>query len=482
MHDPAVILFFGGSQRRGWSIDRASLRYEIVTDKQWFRKFAAVTFQRVMDDWLAPTLGLSAPPQEATGVEVVFVTSVGVELCSVSLRKGGSFVFEPTNKDLFAAAARNVERIVGSGFLRIDIRLSDARDDSWGSELRTALAENIAWNERRTRKAADAISPTALSRWVLKQRSFDDIDTLAMSSSLAENVRDFLARWPNDFKKDDMRPWKTFVTEVFGRDFDVLVAFCPRRLILGGERVVSSGLDLLLPPDCLHVKRLLASVDDACEALRRPRFSPKLMFSSVELSRVFCSPESVLMVKSGNAAAPHDFYIEEVEKGKVARYLREKDYDIVKHPSRRIRMMGAITETERWVVDRCVSLCFVEKHALKNFDHTLEVGGVVYGCQKNGVVATHSIARLMLLIQEGRKEEAETLKQIVHVFHTNTGLGFPVIDGRRRKKRLIYFSDYDQPFHYKADDTVSVPDQFVPLNYTKHMHEKHAIDIWETKA
>lgn len=474
MPDPEVTLYFDGVRRHSWSIDGPSFHLETITDpaSAWLPKFAAIAYARVVDQWLVPALGLVAPPSEVSGVEVRVRTREGVELCAVTTDKAGDFSFRPSEHAAAVLAARDVARAVQSdGELHLDLRLSARKDGSWGSEVRLALVENYVWNETRTRRAAEAVTSPVLTRWVARQRALDDADLFAMRLALIENVRLFLHD-ASDCSKASLEPWKKFVTDVAGREIDVLLTFCPRRLVLWGAPVLSSALDRITPPPATHVRRVAAAVDEACATLKKPRFT---LDALVPVSRVACAPEAVLRVRSGRDRAPWDFYVDETEMSAIDACVRARGYDVAREPARRVPVVGILARVERWTVDHRVALRFVEKRVIDRFEHTLDVGGVEYRCQKSGIVATYAIARLIVLKQEGRTAEAEALRGVISDFHARAELGFPLVDGRRRKKRTLYFSDYNRTFRYNSDESESAPDQVFPINYTRHMRDDATI-------
>jgi hypothetical protein len=450
----------------------------MAIDPDWLHNFSMVTFTRVVDDWLAPALGLPSPLASAIGVEVQFVSPVGVEQCSVAVTESGSFVYFPTSVGLKNIAAKSVEKLIRSGVLRVSIRLTSANDSTWGSKLRAALQDNVQWGEARMQRTADHVCSTSLPAWIAKHRKTGDSNELAMGVAILENACQFLKCGTHVSDRKAFEPWKVFVAQASGGCPTMLISFCPRRVLLDGHLIVSSALDFLAPRPVHHVNRMLAAMQKAILALRKPCFSPMMLFSHIGDSCVTCAAESVLEVHAGQAEAPTDFYINKAKRDDVSSFIENHGYTVDKDAARRFSVMGIATTVERWKVDHRVVLQFVETAVLDKFNHTLEVTGCSYRCQQLGMVATHAIARLMKLVQEGRADEAAILKHTISRFHENTHLGFPIIGGKTRKKRMLYFSDYNCTFHYKSDKSVTVPDQIFPLSYTKHMHEKAPLHIW----
>ena len=483
---------FGGVVRRRWPIDGPAFPRELHTTNvvDRVREFAAATFVRAIDEWLYPTLGLRPGDVETTGVELQFVDVDDDDerrLCGVSVSPTGVFVFHPEDPVRFEAGARAVNDIAWSAStptarsrssksrsnghvatLRCHIRLTPLDDDTWGSSFRREIIANVLWSRSRLGRAADAVSHEALASWVASLRRADDPDGLAMATALIDDVRVFLLSWPRSYTKVELGPWKRFVTEVVGRELDVLLAFCPRWIDIQGRRVSSSAIDPLGPTPDDVVSRILLEVDNASAALRKPRFSPKLMVGVVDASRVACAPETVLRLRAGKEFTPTHFYVDETARDDIASFVDAREYALVKHRgTRKYAIMGVATRVERWEVDHRVIVEFVSRSVLERFDHTIVVGGQTYGCQKNGFVAVHAIARLIKAVQEGRERDASELRGTIERFHAETRLGFPIIGGR--KKKVIHFSDYTSEFEYRADKTIAVPEHIVPLSYTEHM-------------
>ena len=498
--DVEVHVYFGGVVRRRWPVHGPAFRHELGTDGDCVRKFASVTFARVIDEWLCPTLGLRPEDVEATGVELQFVDEAEKRLCGVSVDQTGDFVFHPADPARFDVGARAVKDIAwnatsvpfGSASstassvptragddatLRCHLRLTPLDDDTWGASFRRTIVENISWSRSRLGRVADAVSRDNLASWVASVRRVDDPDGHALATALIENVRDFLLSWPRSYAKDELRPWKRFVTEVIGRDVDVLLAFCPRWVTLEERRVSSTALDVFVPTPDDIVSRISIEVENALEALRKPHFSPGLLSGVVDGSRFACAPETVLRLRAGKETAPSHFYVDENAREEIARFVDARGYDLVQQGTRRYPIMGVSTRVERWIVDHRVIIEFVARSVIARFDHTIVVAGHAYGCQKSGIVATHAIARLIKAVQEGREKDASELSETIERFHAKTQLGFPLIDGHRRKKRVLYFSDYNSEFTYRADKSVAVPDQTVSLSYTRHMHERLPLGI-----
>ena len=495
LRDVEVHVFFGGVVRRRWPVHGPAFRHELRADVDCVRKFAAVTFARVIDEWLAPALGLRPDDVTATGSNSSSSTTrrsacagyrrIALEISCfirrIPLFEAGALTvreiaWSATSIDLGGAAtsktkSRSTTSASPPAILRCHLRLTALDDDTWGCSFRREILANVLWSRSRIGRAADAVSREALVAWVTNLRRGNDADEYAMAIALVEDVREFLLAWPRACSKDELRPWKRFVTEVVGRDVDVLLAFCPRHVTIRGRRVSSTCLDPLGPTPDDVVARITAEVDAALKALRRPRFSPRLIEKVVDTSRFACSPETVLRLRGGKDTMPTHFYVDDAAKSDIRTFVEKNDYALIELGAReRAAIMGVATRVERWEIDHRVIVEFVSREVLDRFDHTISVGGRSYGCQKFGFVAIHAIARLIKAVQEGRERDAADLGETIERFHANTHLGFPVIDGR--KKKVIHFSDYMSEFEYRADKTVGVPDHAVPLSYTEHMSRR----------
>lgn len=472
-----VHFFFGGVVRRRWPIDGAAFRRELGADPDCVRKFLAVTFSRAIDEWLCPALGLRPADVSATGVELQIVDDDEKRLCGVSTNARGDFAFYPDDVVRFDAGAREIGRVVvaasasvTTAVLRCHLRLTPLDDDTWGSLFRREIIANVMWSRSRLGRAADAVSREALTTWVASVRRATDPDVLAMAIALVDDVRAFLVSWPRSYTKTELGPWKRFVTEVVGREVDVLLAFCPRWIQIGGRRVCSNVIDPLGPTPDDIVSRVSLEVENAGAALRKPRFSPRLMVGVVAADRIACAPDTVLRLRAGEEITPTHFYVDETARDDVDVFVGAREYDKKRRGTRTYAIMGVPTRVERWEVDHRVVIEFVSREVIARFDHAIVVGGQTYGCQKSGFVAVHAFARLIKAAQEGREKDANELRDTIERFHAETRLGFPIVGGR--KKRVVYFSDYMSPFEYRADKTVAIPDQIVPLSYTEHMSRR----------
>jgi hypothetical protein len=477
MLDPEAVLYFKDVPRWTWILNGPSIFYEIAHDDQWLRKFAAVTFTRVVDNWLVPALGLKNVPKQTTGIDVVFASHDGTDHFTVRTQRNGRFTFHPTNVDEVVLASVAVSRLLADGAVCLVVRLANDDAASWGGCVNKAISENVAWNEVRLRRTADTLE-SHLDAWVIRKRELADADGTAMSISLVDNACAFLNKWPEKPQKDGLCAWKRFVTAVVGRDLNVLVAFCPRRVFIKDEGVISCALDALADVATDQVERMHRSIQAARVILEKPHASPRVLFAEIKRSRIACSPGSVLAIRSGDTMVPSEFYIDESECERVETLVLSLGCGITKRPLTRCRISDVVTRTERWVIDHHITVQFVEPAVLRACQHSLRADGAEYMCEKDGVVATHAIARLMLLIQKGLTEQADALRKSIRQFHVNTDLGFPLVNGKVRRKRVLYFSDYNQTFSYRSDKTIAVPQDCFPLSYTSHMHDGTRLDIW----
>jgi hypothetical protein len=475
--DPVVEIYFGGVLCCQWEINGPSMRHEMTNDQGWLPKFAGVTFHRVVDNWLTPALGLSQPPYNATGVELRFANADGVETYYVRVKKGGYFSYKIMTEERFKQACKSIAACIEAGNLYCTMHLI-TDEESWGQKLCVLITENVLWTERKTRAATKVLSIEKIAAWVTGIRASGDADTLALALALLENTHKFLKAWPTAVTKKDLGPWKKFVTEVVGHDLETLTVFCPRRLLLDGYTIVSTALDPLGPLPRKSVNQVLATTALFCQKLAVPFFSAEKMFAALGKTRATCAATTVFDARLGSVAQLSSFYLDEQAQEAVFRFIKESGHEVKKHKPRQLKIMGVVTRVERWTVDFYVTLDFVEKAALLPFDKTLEIRGVTYMCQADGAVATHAIARLMKIVQEGQENKAQTLRREIRSFHDVCKLGFPVIGGKRRNNKRVYFSDYNRTFYYKSDKSISIPDEAFSLSYSRHMHENVAVDIW----
>jgi len=70
------------------------------------------------------------------------------------------------------------------------------------------------------------------------------------------------------------------------------------------------------------------------------------------------------------------------------------------------------------------------------------------------------------------------LQRKINIFSHETRVGFPIIDNKLRRSRRVFFSDYNKRFFFRSDKSCSVPDECVPIAYTREMHENVQLDIF----
>jgi hypothetical protein len=471
-----------------WSIDGLELRRQLVFGGRTVRKFAGVVFGRVLDEWFASRLGLRAGDIDGTGVVLTFVDARGTTLFGITTGESGELLLHPSDKEAFKRGAGVfVEALWSSGdpIIRATVRLTDLDDGSWGACLRGALMSNLACTKTRLGRAADAVSVETLDPYVARLRGGSDIDAYVIFAALLENVRGLLLDWPRAYTKKELQSWKQFVTEVVGRDITVLLAFCPRRMQVQKTHIVSTALEAFSPVPTSSVSRILLAVERALDALRKPLFSPSLLFDArisssaggIDASSVACAPDAVLRVCAGVEVAPKSFFVDERARDSIVLFLGTNNYKLQKSLAYRSLIAGVSTRVERWVIDNRVVLEFVDARVLTEFSHSIVVAGRRYRCQKFGYVAIHAIARLMRAVQEGDTTEANEIRELVEKFHHKLELGFPLVDGRKRRRRVLYFRDYEKELAYRCDGSRAIPAQTVSLSYTSHMHENVALDV-----
>lgn len=490
--DTEVHLYFGGVQRTRWNVDGRTVAREIVTNPRWLHRFAAVTFTRVMDEWLMNVLRFPRPFPEGAGMEIQIVNSVGVELCSVGPGKAGEFHFRPSQEKLFEISSGAVHRAIQSRVVRVNLSLTTRDDDTFGSDLRRAIESNVLWSEARFSRASSVVTPSALDAWTTKIRASEDLDAFAMALALLQNVHDMLFAWPRSFTKAEMMVWRNFVVEIAGSDVDreILILFCSLPVSVHGARIATADLDALGPRPEKHVEAMSRAVADAQTKLRKPRFSAGALLRLLpqrftedggKICRVACAPESVIEVLSGQRRSATQFYLDGRDKDAVAAHLEKHGFDAKKLPARHFGVMGVVSRVELWIVERNHRLSFVDEVVMRRFDDVITVNGHTFACQKRGTVAIYGIGKLMWLEQKNKKEEASRLRESLGLFHkcslNGSSLGFPRVNGVKRNKKKIFFSDWDKTLTYNADKSAGIPCVLHAMDYTKHMENGESLDI-----
>lgn len=490
--DTEVHLYFGGLQRSRWKVDGPTVAREIVTNPRWLERFAAVTFTRVLDEWLMTALRFPRPFPDGSGLEISIVNSSGVDLCSLGPNKGGEFFLRPAQKSFRNIASGAVERLIRNRVVRVNLSLTRDDDDSFGSNLRRAIEGNVRWSEARFCRASKAISSEALSAWVDEKRGSEDPDAYAMALALLENVRDLLFAWPRSFTKAEMILWRNFVSEVMDQEADpeLMILFCALPVIVHGARVTTAALDVLGPRPEPHVNKMMAAVIEAQTQLRKPLFSAGELLKilperfdtdGTKIRGVACAPESVIDVLSGKKKHATQFYLDEADRENVLTHLEKNGIETKKLIPRYFSVMGIVSRVELWIVERRVRLSFVESTVMTQFNESLVLNGSTFSCQKRGIVAIYGIGKIMWLVQKNKTKEAKHMRESLAMFHktshNGTALGFPLVNGKKRNKRKLYFSDWDKTLTYKADKSMGIPCALHAMDFTAHMRDEVGLDI-----
>lgn len=490
--DTEVHLYYGGVQRTRWNVDGPTIARDIGTNPRWLHRFAAVVFTRVLDEWLLKALRFPKPFPEGTGLEIQIVNPVGVELCKLGPSKGGDFFFRPTQQKFLEIASDAVERAIKCRVVRVNLSLTSQDDDTFGADLRRAIEGNVIWSEARFLRAAKVISTDALNTWVDAKRASEDMDAYVMALALLQNVRDMMFAWPRPFIRAEMIVWSNFVSEVLDQDAvpEVMILFCPLPVIVHGARLTTAALDELGPRPETHVNGMMAAITDAQAKLTKPLFSAgelikivpeRLTAGGRKIRGVACAPESVIDVLSGKKKNATQFYLDDRDREAVAALLEEHGFETNKLLPRHFSVMGVVSRVELWIVERRVRLNFVEETVMTEFDDSLTLNGFTFSCQKRGTVAIYGIGKLMWLVQKNKTEEAKLMRESLEIFHNRSlngsPLGFPLVNGKKRNRRNIFFSDWDKTLTYRADKSVGIPCALHAMDFTAHMRDDVSLDI-----
>jgi hypothetical protein len=470
-----IQIFFGGVQRLFWRTDGSIWSYEIVNNPLWLREFCARTFQKFFDEWLMPTLNLSAPYPIATGLELQCVNSAGIEICAISLDNDENFFMRPVAHLLLEHSSAAMVKLIKSRVVRVNVVLTSRDDKTFGCSLRRAIEGNVLDNDHILKLTEQCVAENAVLEWVKKERKQDDPwEPMA----LIQNAHNAVSRWPAQLSKSEVRAWQSFLERLAISDLRIILCFCPRPMTVHGRKISSRVLDKLGPMSEGRVENILRALAKGCALMMKPRFSAKMLHDIVTPLSVACAPESIIDLRSGDTAVPKDLFVDEQERDAIENFLKRADIEFETLSKKSFAVMGRVTTVDTLLVESRITLKFVDKSVIASFDEKILLLGSTFRCHKNGLVAIYAFAKLVWLIQNERTEESKELKQKIKRFHTNTQLGFPAIDGIKRKKKKIYYDDVYKSFFYYSDKSSGTPDSLHPVQYTRHMYEKLCLDIW----
>jgi hypothetical protein len=466
-------LLFDGREVKRWQIDRELFKRKCLLNQSWLIDFAASVHVNMIRDWLCEVLRLKEVPRVASGVEVWIASGAGTEI-GVSLSQVGQVLLWPIDPTLLRRASSDLASSIASGDLKLHLRIREESSQTWGGALHSELKLNATWRRERFDMVLQHFTKDRLMQVVTKQREKSDPDACAMYVALFTDVLQFLAMYPGPYQKQDFIAWKRFVTEIVGRDINLLLAFCPRKRVFFDTTVLSDSLDLL-SPRCFGPVETLKEVLQLCiKGLGRRRLTPSLLFAHVNVKNPACTSNSVIKKRINPKANINGFFLGSASQTEVEQYASEQDYDIEVKKSGRMIISGKCASVVHTIkLDQAIHIHFIDQWIIDSFPKNLHIDQRIFSCQADGDVLTHAIALLIRTSQQKEWEKVKQLKTEIQSFSNESEVGFPVIDGnkRQRKKKHIYFSDYNKKFYYRSDQSSSFPCECVPLAYSKEMHE-----------
>lgn len=465
-----ITLHFDGREVKRWKMESESFRLARLVKQEWLADFAASMHCKVIQEWLCPVLRLEKKPLTASGIEVWLTTEAGTEI-GVSVGKQGKLLLLVSDP----AAPCDLTTTMCSGqHLKMYLRLREETSDTWGGVLHAAIKSNEKWRATRWDYVSKRLTREIVTRWADTKRVTSDTDNCEMCVALLQDVITFLDNYPGPHSKEDFVPWKRLVTEIIGRDIELLLTFCPRKVELLSDVVRSDSLDLFAPCETEKVQSLKAVLVMCTDVLRKNRLTSVVLFKNITTGSVAFTAGSVLKLTDHNPVL-NDFYVGMREKGKLMQLAANTQVEIVKSFTRRAVINGKHTLLEKVILDRTITLRFIDQDVIDSFPK--EVSG--FKCQSDGHVLTHAIALLMQAQQSGQSDcEVKQLQRKINIFSHETRVGFPIIDNKLRRSRRVFFSDYNKRFFFRSDKSCSVPDECVPIAYTREMHENVQLDIF----
>jgi hypothetical protein len=466
-----------------WDINVSEFLKTMATNPNWFSVFCASVHHKVITEWLCRVLGIIDVSFVPSGVEVWFKTGEAEETCGVTFSKDGGLLVWPLDASSQKKASVKISNTLLSGNLVFSLRIREESSGTWGGGLHAELKENFIWRSNVLDVLLKTITGKSLLCWGRKKRAEDDPDSYVMNLILLQDVLKFLNKHPKQLDKQDLMLWKRFVMEVWGKENDLLVAFCPRNRLLFGANIRSDRFNALSPRRSDQVEKLKTILEAAIELLNKPRLTASILFSTLDISAA-CGAESVITTLAGiGKEVPTEFYVHSEKRESIEQYAHANNYDLQKSKTRmKVTLVrGSHADIETWILDYRIKLYFVAsacgvlEEAFPNF---IEHDNQKYRCQPNGRVFTHAIALLIRSLQQQNLSFADDVRKAIRRFFKERRMSFPVVANQRRKKKKLFFCDYNKEFYFSSDGTTITPEECVPILYTREMHENRGLDIW----
>lgn len=480
-------LIFNDRIVKHWEIDIDKLLQRRRTTIEWFEHLAASVHYLAIHNWLlsdvlCPKTFASFP----SGVEVWFRLQKGQETCGVTVSKRGTMLIWPVHEDLKTEAAMFLlEHMRKDKKVSLIMRIRESSSDTWGGALHKAIVENVRWQEEIMSKIHLRLSEEVLDRWAVERRRADSADAYAMSLVLVQDANAFLRHF-FERTKQGMLTWRKFVATVWGEEeHQLLVLACPRMVVVQEDVVSSNGLALLSRRDKFPIlSQVQTLLQNLLRKMEKPRLTPSVLFSTLNVTPL-CSPETaVTLVAEDKDCLVTNFYLEAEAKESVEEYAKKMGYALVKTGTvfRACIVEGVVTKMEKWTLDDRIHLVFLldaQDKVFESFSEEVKHKNVTFRCQKSSRVFTEAVAVLIRALQRGDEDTANRLRTGIKIFFERKKMPFPIIDGQKRRKKKIYFSDYNKPFSFGKDGGDIVPEHCAPIAYTKEMHAKNAsLEIW----
>ena len=469
-------LIFDKKKVKKWDLepDAALKDFEKET---WLESFCASVHFIVVYEWLInDVLALKKFAGMPSGVEVWFRFRDGREPCGVTVSKRGSVLVWPVDLALRAAcAAELAENMRRREKVTVTMRIRERDSDTWGGRLHAALEEYFEWQREALAEVKKKLSDGRLQKWAAIRRQKDDGDAYALHVALVQDAARFLEKYPRR-SKEDLLAWRKFTKEVWGDDDLMVVPFCPRKI----HSFHSDNLSLLSESESITEPIEMANIlQRAIGLLEKPRLSAAVMFSDLSDVRAFCDTESVLDLTDGRG--PSKFFLTEDAQERVETYALDRGYLVEKKatPTRISLVRGRATIAREWTIDHRIKLTFLvdpDVEILESFDTRIDV----FYRQNDLRIFTHGVAILIRALQRQDADAAARVRRSIKTFFENQKMIFPKINGRKRRKKKVFFSDHDKVFSFDDDAEGGVtPNECAPIAYTAEMHRQNInLQIW----
>jgi len=464
-----VDLLLNREKAKRWVISSDGLLKAALINANWLFDFSEF-FQLCIRGWMAHMLGCELP-ERLSGVSFWILDSDRKQVFTATRSVSGELFCWPYEG--IREIEYNVLGAVRRGLLETTLELAQDRTRTWGGMLHRELALNRAWVRSKIEKAALFFSASRVHGWVKRQMQTRDADSLCMLDNSFGDVVDFLKKFPGPFSKSEYSPWKKLCID-FEAEGDVVLSFVPRWIDTPSFKgVKSDSMDRIdhyfgnRHEGLLELTRVLTN---ARQTLNSPPLDPIVFFSPMGITVASAAPTTVKLMAKVRVLRKAVFYVNVADVDALHARAAELSSLISRTSESRGLVNGVLTQMSKLFIDETITVYCVNEAAMKGFDHSLSYRGGRFKHQNFGETIAGAIGHLIILKQKGEDNDADVLTQCFRALYKNKKVKLPVINDEQTARASIYYVDYNKSFSFKGK--VYIPDQCIPITYTKDMHEE----------